>query len=141
MARSFAASALLFLLALNNQVQSRPHAHALEKSLCSLVEVALPQRVDAISAGPAKFAPGYLVGVSGNNSNSQSDRSGVPDGKICTVTGYPVEERDGALGKALLSRCGLSLPGGTIHTAMAEGVCVQDQWGAVSTLCILIVYT
>lgn len=123
MDRSFASIVLLaLLLAVNlDQVQSRPH-----ESLCPLIEVALPQRADVISAGATKFAPGYLIGV-------KRGISGVPDGKICTATGSPVGEREGALGKALLSGCGLPLPGGTVHNTTADGVCIQDQSGVVST--------
>lgn len=131
-------SACLFLLLLSralDRVQGRP--------LCSPIEVALLQRADGIYAGPIKFAPGYLVGVTAAGdkiSNSQEligrGVSGVPGGKICTATGSPVgEERGGALEEALLGECGISVPGGDVHNTIADGLCIQDHSGAVSTPC------
>lgn len=119
MGRRFVFALLLCLLALSD-VQSRPHALGLEKSLCSPLEAAPPQKAEVIFAGPTKFAPGYFLVVhNGRSTNSLklkldgAEISDVPEGSICTATGIPTGKRDATQGEALLSRCGLSpLAGG-----------------------------
>lgn len=107
----------------------------MEKSLCSPTQATPPQRIDTIFAGPAKFAPGYLLALSGKSSNSLAEDLGVvPQDSACRATGYPVWERAGAVGEALLSKYGLPLGDAQNITAMVYMQQQESRTRAVSTM-------